>query len=668
VQNLSYTYDAAGNITHIRDDAQQTVFFSGVVAEPSNDYTYDALYRLTVATGREQAGNTAAHRVPEGPWPTGPIPNNATLRRYTQRYQYDAVGNFVVFRHIAHGQGAATDNWQRHYRTALDSNRLLQTRMGDSNWATPDLARDTHYRYDPHGSMLNVGATPADFDLHWDHRDMIRHINLQGGGKAWYQYDSGKQRIRKFVGRNGDHETEDRLYLGGFERYRRTRNHVVVEEIVSHHLFEGEQRNLLVDDVISTYRTHSGGTPYRTQPVLRYQYGNHLGSVGVELDEAARVISHEEIHPYGTSAYRQTNDATVRAPAKRYRYTGMEIDEESGLCYHTARHLLPWLGRWASSDPKDLSDGTNTYAWVHTNPVNWIDPDGTQAQPDSFRSLPPWLQKRILAGETNDQTSNALTTARLKEWRNREPTREDGWEDEVLDTLTLGAWSVGRNLAENYFAVSDAPATSDINPVAKSAMAAGMTAGDVTGTRDIVEGLREQDTLNTRTLSPDESFSRVIVGSKKLLVNLALATFTEMDIAKRAKVIKKRETIQGSGRPGPSLVAARAKAELELTRESLLERSGAQMPKDTSPSRAIDPALAVARDRALELDSNIDIGMPGGLEKLAKRAAKGDVVAQELLQTEVQSPRTSISGEELDPLSLGQIADRLKSLENTAKR
>jgi hypothetical protein len=41
-----YTYDPAGNITHIRDDAQQRIFFDNHRIEPSNDYTYDALYRL----------------------------------------------------------------------------------------------------------------------------------------------------------------------------------------------------------------------------------------------------------------------------------------------------------------------------------------------------------------------------------------------------------------------------------------------------------------------------------------------------------------------------------------------------------------------------------------------------------------------------------------------
>ena len=47
---------------------------------------------------------------------------------------------------------------------------------------------------------------------------------------------------------------EERLYLGGMERYRRWvgNNPDPVEEIETHHLFDGEQRVLMVEDVLST--------------------------------------------------------------------------------------------------------------------------------------------------------------------------------------------------------------------------------------------------------------------------------------------------------------------------------------------------------------------------------------------------------------------------------
>ena len=65
IQELSYHYDPVGNITHIHDDAQQTIFFRNNRVEPSNDYEYDATYRLTRATGREHLGQNGHPIVPD---------------------------------------------------------------------------------------------------------------------------------------------------------------------------------------------------------------------------------------------------------------------------------------------------------------------------------------------------------------------------------------------------------------------------------------------------------------------------------------------------------------------------------------------------------------------------------------------------------------------------
>ena len=61
---------------------------------------------------------------------------------------------------------------------------------------------------------------------------------------------------------------------------------------------------------------------------------------------------------------------------KRYRYTGKERDEETGLSYHGARYYAPWLGRWVSCDPAGLDDGVNVYLYAHANPLVLIDPSG----------------------------------------------------------------------------------------------------------------------------------------------------------------------------------------------------------------------------------------------------------------------------------------------------
>jgi RHS repeat-associated protein len=103
----------------------------------------------------------------------------------------------------------------------------------------------------------------------------------------------------------------------------------------------------------------------------------------LELDENAAVISYEEYYPYGSTSY-QTGRSSAEVSLKRYRYTGKERDEESGLYYHGARYYAPWLGRWVSMDLAGPVDGPNLNAFVHNNPIRWIDPRGHQGVPSRY--------------------------------------------------------------------------------------------------------------------------------------------------------------------------------------------------------------------------------------------------------------------------------------------
>jgi RHS repeat-associated protein len=112
---------------------------------------------------------------------------------------------------------------------------------------------------------------------------------------------------------------------------------------------------------------------------VRYQLHNHLGSAALELDgtSAARVISYEEYHPFGTTAF-QAKNSDIKSAAKRYRYTGMERDEETGLEYHSARYYMPWLGRWLNSDPIGIEGSMNFFAYVDNKPIVATDENGKE--------------------------------------------------------------------------------------------------------------------------------------------------------------------------------------------------------------------------------------------------------------------------------------------------
>ena len=127
------------------------------------------------------------------------------------------------------------------------------------------------------------------------------------------------------------------------------------------------------------------------EKLTRYIYSNHLQSASLELDDTGEIISYEEYHPYGTTSYQAMN-AAIKATAKRYRYTGKERDEESGLYYHGARYYIPWLCRWTASDPMESKyAGMSPYNYSFNNPVMFNDPSGADPDgdaPSSYRIRP----------------------------------------------------------------------------------------------------------------------------------------------------------------------------------------------------------------------------------------------------------------------------------------
>ena len=355
LQDLNYTYDAVGNITQIDDNAQQTMFFNGSVVSPSQKFEYDALYRLVKATGREHVSvNADGEPEAEGYNAAQISPQDGSaMRNYSREWEYDSVGNILSIIHDANGNA-----WTRTNAYAADSNRLVGTKVGGTT---------ASFAYNAHGSMTSMPHLSA---MDWDFSERLCHIT-RGTTEAYYNYDGNGIRTRKVVEKNGIVET--RLYLGGFEIWRKTVNGTLETERETLHVMDDQRRIALVE----TLTLENGNRVANPAPVQRYQLDNHLGSASLELDESANIISYEEYYPYGDTSYRAGRSAS-EVSQKRYRYTGKEKDEESGLYYHGARYYACWLGRWTAADPTWLADGINLYAYVNGNPVSGVDPSGTQ--------------------------------------------------------------------------------------------------------------------------------------------------------------------------------------------------------------------------------------------------------------------------------------------------
>ncbi|WP_445269755.1 SpvB/TcaC N-terminal domain-containing protein [Streptomyces sp. DSM 41634] len=363
LQDLRYTYDPVGNVTSIRDLAQQTVYFNNQVVAGDTAFTYDALYRLASARGREHASAGAPPpEFDDGTRLGRPHPNDGqAVRRYEEAYTYDAVGNILGLLHQAVG-----GSWNRTYaydepNASATTNRLTSTTVGGVTG---------RYGYDTNGNMT---AMPHVAELRCNARDQMRVVDRGGGGRAYSVYDGQGQRLRT-VWEKGAGLVEERIYLGPFELFRRSTGGGLDREYETLHLMNGDQRVALIETL-----TVDGGAPVGDpSPRLRYQHDNLIGSAVLELDHSAQVISYEEYYPFGSTSFQSVRGA-VEVGSKRYRFLGKERDEASGLVMAGARRYAPWLGRWTSCDPAGLVDGVNVYAYARNNPVVMVDPEGTMS-------------------------------------------------------------------------------------------------------------------------------------------------------------------------------------------------------------------------------------------------------------------------------------------------
>ena len=193
-------------------------------------------------------------------------------------------------------------------------------------------------------------------DLAWNFKEELasstRQVRGDGGTPepTYYQYDgrgSGSERsprtkLQPVTRRRGRTE---RVYLDGYELYARHSGRASGLERVSLSLMDEDHRFVIVEtrnDVDDGTAATAGSLSTAQPPGFRQPRARRSGSAA---SSAARSITR--------TARRLIRRGTRRsgAAAKRYRFTGMERDEESGLAHHGARYYAPWLGRWLSCDP-----------------------------------------------------------------------------------------------------------------------------------------------------------------------------------------------------------------------------------------------------------------------------------------------------------------------------
>ena len=409
LQDLAYRYDLAGNITAIQERTPGSGVQGELLGADALDrvFTYDPLYRLLSATGRE-CSNLPQPR----PWTdelacgTGfvnrrgtPTTSNAPqlTSLYRETYAYDPVGNVLTMEHQqairCNGGSSWQTQWSRNFGMGgltpeawneawplhltgdwsdPPTNRLTHVQDRRSGETTTPLTHPTH-RYDANGNLTQENEARH---FEWDHSDRLRVFRTQTGTSepsvhAHYLYDASGQRVKKLV-RKGRNQVEVTVYVDGVFELHQLQKEGEEKENNTLHVMDDQQRIALV----------RVGEPFEvreTTPAVQYHLGNHLGSSNVVIGDAGELVNREEYTPYGETSFGSFD-------RKRYRFSGKERDVENGFNYHEKRYYIPYLGIWIQPDPylwkrlirKNSTVFRSSYLYVRNNPLMFVDPNGLE--------------------------------------------------------------------------------------------------------------------------------------------------------------------------------------------------------------------------------------------------------------------------------------------------
>lgn len=359
LQDLHYHYDPAGNLLQTEERALPTRFWRNQRIEPGNTYTYDSLYRLVTATGREMGQQRQA----SFPATTATVPfdDASAYSLYTRTYSYDSADNLTRIRHSAPANG---NNYTTDLVVSSRSNRAVP-----SEWVQAFYEVDDHF--DAGGNQLRLEGGPP---LLWNGRGELNEVSRitrdgMPSDRETYRYAPHHQRALKTTMQRtaGLVRHKQVVYLDGLEI--RT-CHAAEQLLEALHVIEVRS----ADTAQIRLLQWEAGRPDGIDDHLRYSYTTLIGSASLEIDQDGQLISREEYFPFGgTSVW--TARSQIEADYKTHRYSGQERDA-TGLYYYGYRYYQPWAGRWLSADPAGIIDGLNLYRMVRNNPMNLLDRQG----------------------------------------------------------------------------------------------------------------------------------------------------------------------------------------------------------------------------------------------------------------------------------------------------
>ena len=321
-ETFTYTYDASGNITEIKNNGS-TLF----------RYHYDLLDQLT----RE---------------------DNAQSGR-TYVYEYDNAGNIKSKKTYGYTTSATVS-------TTLYSTQTYGYGSGISGDILTSL-NGSSITYDGTLSPLNYVLSGDDCALTWTQGRRLSHIISDDGSREYsYTYNADGIRTSKTV--NG---VEHIYHLSG--------TRILDEEWVS-----GSTRNLLIyiydasgQPIGINYLKCVGNTVTKEA----YLLGTNIqGDITCIYDTAGNRVVTYTYDAWGKILSVTGTAANTIGRYNPFRYRGYYYDNETGFYYLNSRYYDPAVGRFLNADGYINANGDligfNMFAYCSNNPVMGYDPSG----------------------------------------------------------------------------------------------------------------------------------------------------------------------------------------------------------------------------------------------------------------------------------------------------
>ncbi|OPX99192.1 MAG: putative deoxyribonuclease RhsC [Syntrophorhabdus sp. PtaB.Bin006] len=249
-------------------------------------------------------------------------------------YGYDANGNITSIIDAISPSGGAPLETSATYTYQQGSNKLTHIEAPVS-W---------DFGYDANGNITSENTRTFTYDR------LNRLITVRDSPQvaSYYYYNALNQRTRKTT------PTSTKIF------HYDTRGHLIAEtNLAGATLVEYVYLN---DHPLAMIRSGS----------VYYYHTDHLGTPPVLTDSSGAVAWKAAYGAFGAV------NITVANVENNIRFPGQYYDTETGLHYNWNRYYDPKTGRYITPDPIGLEGGVNVYGYVEANPINKIDPEGTQ--------------------------------------------------------------------------------------------------------------------------------------------------------------------------------------------------------------------------------------------------------------------------------------------------